>query len=74
MHFVLEKTSKIIFDEVKVNAFFVDKDGNFCQKYCFDGYNIIADKSGFLDSRRIDDVCCNTIIPRILPQVKKIEF
>ena len=74
MHFVLEKTPKIIFDEVKVNTFFVDKDGNFCQKYCFDGYNIIADKSGDLDSRRINNVSCDTIIARILPQVKKIEF
>ena len=43
-----------IFADVAEDQFFVDRDGELCQKYTDESYNILADAAGQLISGRVD--------------------
>ena len=85
MKFILkeEKNKKPVFGDVAENQFFVSNQGYLCQKFNYSSihqkvgyynYNVIADEKGMPLSMTFNDVSCNTIISRILPEVEKIEF
>jgi regulatory protein YycH of two-component signal transduction system YycFG len=77
MQFILkqeEETKRLTFGDVKIDQFFVNSHGCFCQKYCIDSYNKITNSDGSLFSRRVDCVSPNDFIERILPEVKRIQF
>lgn len=63
-----------IFADVAENQFFVDQDGELCQKYTGTSYNILADATGMPMSGRLDEVDPLSEINKILPHVTKINF
>ena len=69
-----KQQKKLILSEVKDGQFFVSNCGYLCQKYNNNSYHIIANQFGSPCSGRVDNVSCNTIVTRILPEVEKIEF
>jgi hypothetical protein len=69
-----KQKKKLVFGDVEEDQFFVSNCNYLCQKYDEQSYNIIADENGVPCSGRIDNVSCNIIVTRILPEVEKIEF
>jgi len=69
-----DEAKKIVFADVKIEQFFVDKHGFLCQKYSCDAYNLVADQDGVLKSGRFDEICRHDIINSVLPEISRIEF
>lgn len=76
-NFDSKKKPDLTFEDVEENAFFVDKDGFFCQKRVYggwdNGYNIISKSDGTPYARQIS-IDPDTEIKRIIGLPTKIEF
>lgn len=70
-----EKAGSPVFGDVEDDQFFVNNDGDLCQKSTPRTYNIIAtmDRRPWASAVNID-MDANDRILRILPHVSKIEF
>jgi hypothetical protein len=69
-----EELKKLTFADVQQNQFFVDSDGDLCQKYVEDSYFVIASNAGTPSAMYIECVDKSKPIRRILPIVEMIEF
>jgi hypothetical protein len=67
-----DKTST--FGQVQDNQFFVDIDGDLCQKISSSSYCTIANSNGQPYATTYDCAYYYDTIKRILPKVTKIEF
>lgn len=75
MKFIFENPEKKVpvFGDVQINQFFVDVGGCLCQKTDSFHYSMITNDQGVPYSL-CQNMEPNSIIQRILPKVKKIEF
>lgn len=62
------------FKDVEFNQFFVNADGELCQKVCFDSYNLIASKNGSPLSHQVKNVRADWPIERFIEKIEKIKF
>lgn len=69
-----ETEKQLTFKDVAENQFFVNNNGNLCQKSSSDVYTTIASKYGKPMSMTEYDVDYDTKIQKIFPKVIKIEF
>ena len=77
MKFILSKPpeeKQLVFDDVVVNQFFVNRDGWLCQKVESDSYLQITDCEGAPYADYYAGEYVNLSIQRILPNVKRIEY
>lgn len=63
-----------VFEDVDEDQFFVNSEGQLCQKVDNDTYNIVADSDGEPFANHIKNVDTDEEIKRICPSVNKIEF
>jgi hypothetical protein len=69
-----ETEKQLKFGDVEEDQFFVNTNGNLCQKSSSDVYTTIASKYGKPMSKTEYVVDYNTKIQKIFPKVTKIEF
>ena len=76
MKFITETPfiKQLTLEEVDINQFFVNPDGQLCQKMGSTAYIIIADHNGEPYADYFDSVHPQHIIKRIMPKVTKVEF
>jgi hypothetical protein len=71
---VEQPENNLRFRDVKDNQFFVDKDGELCQKINSNSCVTIADENGVPDCYHWDEVDGDMIVRKIFAKVLKIEF
>ena len=69
-----EKSVTFAFCEVSENQFFVNADGELCQRASDDSYLVIADSNGNPYATWHEDVDENEEITRIIEHISKIQF
>lgn len=69
-----DEDHELTFKDVTEDYFFIDSEGYLCQKSDDVSYVVIANFEGKPISFIQYDVNRDTVIKRILPKVKKIEF
>lgn len=69
-----EKQTTLVFGYVEEDQFFVDDDGDLCQKSSEDSYTTVADQDGRPSAYTVKYVNYDHKISKILPKVAKIEF
>lgn len=76
MKFIYTKDKKLdlVFGNVEYEQFFVDEQGNLCQKTSHDEYHTIANKIGKPLSVQYNYIATDTPILRFISHVEKIEF
>ena len=72
--FIPQNSDSLIFSEVEVNQFFINCDGDLCQKSSESVFTIVADAEGEPYSDYFDEVSENMKIKKILPKIKRIDF
>lgn len=73
--FITEENNRkrLTFGDVKNNQFFVDYEGDLCQKINEGRYHVLADERGYPRAISYTEIPTRGI-RRILPHVTKIEF
>jgi hypothetical protein len=71
---IVEQDKDLTLADVEEGQFFVDKQGQLCQKYWEACYCVIADENGEPLGGSEDCEWNSRVVSRILPKVKRIEF
>lgn len=70
-----DKEEKLLsLNSVDMEQFFIDEDGDFCQKCNSSSYVVIALKNGSPYSDKIQVGCDTLVVYKILPRVTKITW
>jgi hypothetical protein len=69
-----EENESLTLADVEEGQFFVNKEGQLCQKYWEACYFVIADENGEPLGDSVDCEWNYRVVSRILPKVTRIEF
>jgi hypothetical protein len=69
-----EKEPPVIFDDVKMDQFFINRNGSLCHKVSKGRYNMIALADGTPCALSDKELLSEEPIGRLLPHVKKITW